>query len=313
MDLFGRVFKGPAPLTVRQPVDPRPAVSAIVTAFARVEQTLAMLRVLQACDPAPAEILVHVDGGDGPCAEAVRHACPGARLLMSPRRVGPGGGRNTMLAAATHPIVASFDDDSSPIDRDYFARVAAVFATVPDASVVGASVYHSHQPVGPDARSAAWVADFSGGACAYRRDHFLETGGYVPLTAAYGMEEVDLAIRLHARGRRVLHTPWLRVFHDTDLARHADPDVTAASVANLALLTFLRYPVTMWIVGAAQCLNRIAWLSTHGRRRGILPGLFSIPALLRAHVPVRRTVPAAALGSYLRLRRRSIAVSLDVA
>ena len=60
------------------------------------------------------------------------------------------------------------------------------------------------------------------GACVYRRSAFLEAGGYVPLPVAYGMEEVDLALRLHSRGGKILTTPWLRVFHNTDLKRHAE-------------------------------------------------------------------------------------------
>lgn len=288
-------------------------ISAIVTAYRRTEQTLATLRAIESCEPRPAEILVHVDGDETACAAAVQRSHPRVRVISGRHRIGPGGGRNAMMAAATHAVVGSFDDDSYPIDRDYFARIAAVFAECPQAAVVGAHVYHRHQVVGPDARVAAWVADFSGGACAYRREAFLSTGGYVPLTTAYGMEEVDLALRLHAQGRRILDTPWLRVFHDTDLAHHADPAVTAASIANLALLTYLRYPVAMWPVGAGQCLTRIWWLLRHGRRRGILRGLASIPATLTTHAGARRLVPASALRSYLRLRRRPVPASLGIA
>lgn len=278
-------------------------VSAIVTAYQRVDRTLQTLRALEAAAPPPAEILVHVDANEAACAEAIRRAHPAARIIVSETAVGPGGGRNKLIAAATHPIVASFDDDSQPIDADYFARVAEVLDRIPAASVVGAHVYHRCQAVLPDVRTAAWVADFSGGACAYRRDHFLESGGYVPLASAYGMEEVDLALRMHARGRRVLQTPWLRVFHDTDLAHHAEPAVTAASISNIALLTYLRYPVALWIVGAGQCLNRIWWLLGHGRRHGVLQGLRGVPALLRRHAQARQLVPPSAVLSYLRLRR----------
>jgi len=181
---------------------------------------------------------------------------------------------------------------------------------VSDASVVSACVYHRHQVVEEDRRTAAWVADFSGGACAYRRDHFLEAEGYLPIATAYGAEEVDMALRLHSRGRKVLLTPWLRVFHDTDLARHAEPKVTAASIANLALLTYLRYPVSLWIVGAGQCANRIWWLVRNGRARGVLRGLRDIPPTLRRHRAARRLVRAADVLSYLRLRRRSEPVEL---
>lgn len=293
------------------PVDSRVSrVTAIVTAYQRLDRTLETLRALEQCAPPPDEILVHVDGNQAACADAIRRAHPAVRVLLSAAHVGPGGGRNAMIAAATHPIVASFDDDSYPIDRDYFARLVDVLGRVPGASVVGAHVYHRHETVRAAERSADWVADFAGGACAYRRDHFLETGGYVPLPTAYGMEEVDLALRLHARGRRVLQTPWLRVFHDTDLARHADPAVTAASVSNLALLTYLRYPAPVWIVGAGQCLNRIWWLLGHGRRRGVLEGIRRIPAVLRRHRASRRPVPSSVVLSYLRLRRHAVPASL---
>ncbi len=285
-------------------------IAAMVSAYRRVDQTLCTLRTLEACDPRPAEILVHVDGNQTACADAIRSAHPGARVFVSRMIVGPGGGRNTMVAAATQPLVASFDDDSYPIDRDYFDRVVQVFARFPDASVVGAHVYHRHESLAPDENAAQWVADFSGCGCAYRRDHFLETGGYVPLETAYGMEEVDLALRLHARGRRVLQTPWLRVGHDTDLGHHNEPEVTSASVANLALLTYLRYPPTLWVVGAAQFFRRIWWLLGHGRWRGILRGVMRIPALLRAHTKARSIVPASAVWSYLQLRRRPIPVDL---
>jgi len=172
--------------------------------------------------------------------------------------------------------------------------------------VVTASVFHANENIEAAAKTVEWLADFSGGACAYRREHYLEAGGYVPLPTAYGMEEVDLALRLHANGRRILRTAWLRVYHDTDRARHADPRVTAASIANIVLLTYLRYPLSLWGIGLWQCLNRIQWLLRHGRRRGVLRGLWQSPALVMSHRQQRDTVSASALRSYFRLRRRSV-------
>ncbi len=288
---------------------PTADVTAIVTAYKRTEEALNTLRILEACDPAPAEILVHVDGGEHDCAERIRTAFPIAGVIVSDERVGPGGGRNKLIAAARHPIVASFDDDSYPLDRDFFARLEQLFGEFPDASIVDASVYQLYQPVEPDADRSEWVADFSGGGCAYRRAGFLETGGYVPLTAAYGMEEVDVGLRLHARGGRVLRSRRLRVFHNTDLARHADPIVTAASIANIALLAYLRYPRWLWGVAAGQCLKRIAWLVRHRRVGGVVTGLRSIPATIGRHRRQRNPVSTQALRSYWALRRHPIPVS----
>jgi GT2 family glycosyltransferase len=285
-------------------------ISAIVTAYERIEQTLATLRVIQSCTPPPDEVLVHVDANRRDCEQAIRKAFPTARVLLSEEQVGPGGGRNKLVDAAKFEFVASFDDDSYPIDVDYFARAAKLFEQFPDAAVICAALYHAGETIGLDERSAQWTADFSGGACIYRRQAFLDAGGYVPLPVAYGMEEVDLALRLHARGGRILTTRWLRVFHNTNLERHADPLVTAGSIANLALLAYLRYPVTLWVVGMGQCANRLLWLLRHGRRRGILKGMTMIPAHLWANHRYRLPVSKDVVRSYLALRRAPIAQNL---
>jgi GT2 family glycosyltransferase len=232
------------------------------------------------------------------------------RVLRSEEQVGPGGGRNKLVDAARFEFVASFDDDSYPIDSDYFARAAKLFEQFPEAAVICAAIYQVGEAIGLDERSAEWTADFSGAACIYQRQAFLDAGGYVPLPVAYGMEEVDLAIRLHWRGARILTTRWLRVFHNTNLAHHADPRVTAGSIANLALLAYLRYPVTLWGIGIGQCANRLLWLLRHGRHRGILKGVTMIPAHLWSNHRYRLPVSAGAVRSYLALRRAPIAQSL---
>ena len=280
-------------------------ITAMVTAYRRVDAVLKTLHTLRACDPAPSEILVHVDGSADETAAAIRRAFPDLAVTVSRENIGPGGARNAMVAAAHHEIVASFDDDSYPIDRDYFARLATLFERHPDAWVVGAHVFHRHEAITLDSESAAWVADFVGCGCAYRRSRYLETGGYVPLPTAYGMEEVDFGLRAHALGGRVLRAARLRVFHDTDLSHHADPAVTSASIVNLALLAFLRYPPSLWAVGAAQCANRIQWLVRHGRRHGVLSGLAAIPATLARHRERRQPLPARSVRSFLALRRRA--------
>ena len=287
-----------------------PRISAIVTAYERIEQTLATLRVLQSCNPRPDEILVHVDADQVQCEQEINREFPDVRVLRSSDQVGPGGGRNKLMDAAQFDFVASFDDDSYPIDSDYFERALKLFGRFPEASVICAALYHMGEAIGLDDRSAQWTADFAGGACIYRRSAFLDAGGYVPLPVAYGMEEVDLALRLHSRGGKILSTPWLRVFHNTDLKRHADPGVTAGSIANLALLAYLRYPVSLWAIGVGQCMNRLLWLLRHGRRRGIVKGFAMIPSHIRANQRYRLPLSSAAVRSYLALRKTRIHADL---
>jgi hypothetical protein len=51
-------------------------VTAIVTAYRRQDQVLNTLRILHECDPSPAEVLVHVDGGEHAFADKIRAAFP---------------------------------------------------------------------------------------------------------------------------------------------------------------------------------------------------------------------------------------------
>jgi GT2 family glycosyltransferase len=286
------------------------SISAIVTAYERIDQTLATLRILQSCVPAPDETLVHVDANQISLDNSIRDAFPSVRIIRSEQQVGPGGGRNKLVEAARFEFVASLDDDSYPIDSDYFARALRVFEKFPEASLICAALYHAGESIGLDAQSAQWTADFSGGACIFRRKAFVDAGGYVPLPVAYGMEEVDLAIRLHAQGGKILTTPWLRVFHNTDLQRHGDPRVTAGSIANLALLAYLRYPVSLWGIGVGQCANRLLWLVRHGRHRGIVKGVTMIPGHVWENHRYRAPVSKKVVRSYLALRRAPVEVRL---
>src|SRR5438128_390266 len=114
-------------------------ITAIVTAYQRIAQTLATLEKIRACHPAPDEILVHVDGNQAQCKEAISKAFPDVHVLYSETRVGPGGARNKLIVAAKTQWVASFDDDSFPIDMDYFDRVQFLFEKFPAVSILCAA------------------------------------------------------------------------------------------------------------------------------------------------------------------------------
>lgn len=278
-------------------------ITAIVTAFQRIDQTLATLAKLGACVPAPEEILVHVDGNQTQCEAAIRQTFPDLEVLLSDKSFGPGGARNKLIAAAHNEIVASFDDDSYPIDPDYFARLVDLFEQFPDAAVITADVFTRNEFLHPPNNRIIQVASFMGGACAYRRSTFLQTQGYVPLPVAYGMEEVDVALQLHALGHRALKASCLRVFHDNDYSGHHSPKLVSGTIANAALLVYLRYPLSAWPRGTLQIGNAVVYALRHGRWHGVISGLLRIPGYLLAHRHCRRVVSGEVLHSYLALRR----------
>src|SRR5262245_33120243 len=121
---------------------PTVPISAIVPAFERTDKCLQTLQRIYGCLPRPIEVIVHVDGNQQGIASRIRDAFPEAQVLCSADRKGPGGARNELIGHATQELVASFDDDSYPLDCDYFQRAVAVANGSRDASIIGAALYH---------------------------------------------------------------------------------------------------------------------------------------------------------------------------
>ncbi|ANV84736.1 family 2 glycosyl transferase [Picosynechococcus sp. PCC 7003] len=283
-------------------------ITAIVTAYNQPDKTIETLNKFKQCNPSPSEIIVHVDGGKVELQSLLQKEFPDIKIILSQENIGPGGGRNKLIKMAQYDLIASFDDDSYPLDIDYFDRLLKLFTGFPDASIITAKLYHQNELIEDATEQSYWVADFAGCACAYRKSIFFNTTGYIPLPIAYGMEEVDLALRLHAQGYRILQTDFIRVFHNTDRKRHSNHRVTSSSLANIALLAFLRYPILCWFIGLLQLISRIIWLIKNQRYQGIATGIIMIPQHLWTHRQFRQTVSASVLLSYLSLKRKPLLI-----
>ncbi|MEO3707157.1 glycosyltransferase family 2 protein [Trichormus azollae] len=288
-------------------------VTVIIPTYNRLAKLLETLDKILNCNPRPDEIIIHIDGNDNTTEEELKSRnFQTVKIIKSSIQVGPGGGRNLAITHATNPIIASFDDDSYPLDTNYFERLTKIFDSFPTAAIFLAKIFHLHETILPAKPTSRWVSDFIGCGCAYRKEVFQQTTGYVNLPVAYGMEEVDLSLRLHHMRWGILESSWLRVFHNTQLEHHNNPRITAASIANLILLAYLRYPILFCWLGIGQCLSRIFWLIRYGRTSGIVEGLFLIPKLIRQYHHQRQPISAKSLLSYLHLRRNTLPVSSEM-
>lgn len=269
----------------------RSLVSVIIPTWRRTDQLRLALNHLLACRPLPGEILIHVDAGDSvtPVMLAAEFSNR-VSWITSLKNQGPGGGRNLLVPQASFPLIASFDDDSWPIDIDFFHIAQTLMQHNPQAAVLAGQVTLRDQPVLPPQGTITEVNCFENCASVFRKDAFLKTGKYLPLRYAYGMEEADVALQLMDAGWTILKAPQLRVYHDSELQHHASPEINAAHITNTALLAFLRYPVSYWPLGLAQVGNRIRYALSVGRRRGIMAGVLGIPRAIRTYAQARQPV-----------------------
>lgn len=276
-------------------------VSVVIPAWRRVDILRKTLVVIGRCDPSPAEVLVHVDGGEQEVLHMLEAEFPAVGVLCSDQLLGPGGSRNRLIGAAKHELVANFDDDSYPRHMDYFARVMDTAARFPSAAMISAASMESEW-CKPQYQN---LSVSSGCGCVFRRSWFKKTTGFVPLPIAYSMEEVDVSLQLHALGGRIVHDPFLRVLHDRDLPDTVDAITNAHILANTALLPYLRYPHWLWVAGFCQVLRRVLYLLYHGWTEGLLDGLRMIPNHLVRYKSYRRNVTSPALLRWLILKQHS--------
>lgn len=278
-------------------------VAVIIPTYNRGAAVVQVLERVFACQPRPEEIWVHIDQSDGLLERQLKQRFPEVHILSSMDRLGPGGGRHRCLLACRSPYAVSFDDDSWPVDKDFFAAIAPLFASFPDAAIFGAGIWHRSEGEKRRTNVVRRVASYVGCGHAIRVAAYRDIRGYLARPTPYAIEESDVGLQLFVRGWHVYTAEELRVYHDTDRTHHDAAEITAYTITNLALLAFLHYSAIDFGRGAAQVANRIAFCLRKGRIRGIAAGLAGIVTECYRNRSLRRPIGHRTLMDYLKLRQ----------
>jgi GT2 family glycosyltransferase len=278
-------------------------VAVIIPTYKRGSAVVSVLEKVLACDPQPAEIWVHIDQNDGTLERHLMERFPDIHILTSTGRLGPGGGRHRCLLACGAPYAVSLDDDSWPVDADFFAAIEPLFSSYPRAAIFGASIWHRAEAEFRRSRVVRRVASYVGCGHAMRVAAYRDIRGYLARPMAYAIEESDVGLQLFIRGWQVFSAEELRVYHDTDRTHHEAAEVTASTITNLALLAFLHYPAMDLGRGAAQVANRVAYSVRRGRIRGVASGVGGIVTECYRNRALRAPIRHEVLMEYLRLRQ----------
>jgi glycosyltransferase involved in cell wall biosynthesis len=278
-------------------------IAVIIPTYNRGMAVVSVLERIHKCVPQPSEIWVHIDSEDSILERELKQRFGHVRVLTSPRRLGPGGGRHRCLLACNTSYAVSFDDDSYPVDSDFFSAVERLFLEHPEAAIFGANIWHRHEPVRVRTSKLIPRPSYIGCGYAIRLAAYGQVRGYLPRPSAYGMEESDLSLQLFAADWQVYEAGNLRVFHDSDFRHHQSAEITSACITNLGLYVFLNYPITGWVWGLAQVANVVAYSIRMGRVRGICSGIYRIPIDCYYNRRFRKPVSWQILRKFLRFRK----------
>jgi glycosyltransferase involved in cell wall biosynthesis len=282
-------------------------VAVVIPTYNRGMAIFSVLERIHLCDPAPAEIWIHIDLSDGILEHDLKVKYPGVSILTSAKRVGPGGGRHRCLQNCRAPYAASFDDDSFPLDPDFFGTIDRLFSENSRVGILSARVQHRGGPEISRSDALRRVPNFIGCGHAIRLSAYRQIRGYLPIPVSYEIEEADLSLQLLGANWAVYETGELRVFHDTDLDHHRSEEVTSAGITNLALNAFLHYPLLALGWAAVQVLGKVTYCIRMKRYAGIVEGIGAIPGACWRNRRYRRPISWKTLVAFLMFRRDDLA------
>ena len=198
-------------------------------------------------------------------SEVVR-SFPSARMVSvsSRRNLGYAAGVNLGVAHTTAPYVGVFNPDG--VTRpETVARLAGALEHSRDAFMAGARFVSTAVLEEPPACAPRRVAWLPGAAMLFRREWFLDIGGFDPGFFMY-CEDVDLSRRARARGWKLVVAPDAVFFHAREFGQlESLRRIRMWTVSNTSLV--YQYGTPRWRAMARLARQRAGWFRNLARKR----------------------------------------------
>lgn len=271
-------------------------ISVMITTRDRCEELRRTLEILFELQAPADEVLVCADGCSDGSSEMMRQQFPNCILLENEVARGSVFSRDRLLRAASGDVVASFDDDSYPLEKDFFARVGQLFAEHDDAAVIAfPEVRNGDEAAQPNKTSSSpphLVSAYANCAAAMRRDVYLRSQGF-PVFFTHMYEEPDYALQCYALGYVVRFEPSLRVRHHVSAAQRKPIRRHHLNARNELWSVFMRCPFPqLMIVALFRIWRQFCYAWSEGSAWAIREPLwwwsaiFGLPNCLRRRQPI---------------------------
>lgn len=282
--------------------------SVILTTRNRREELLRTCGVLEQLDPGPDEVLIFADGCRDGSAVEVRRRFPAFHVFEGEGR-GSIPARDFLIRRAIGDIILSFDDDSYPLRSDHIGVVRELFAMNPEIGILFFPQRTDEYPetlAKTEFGEAKLGAGFYNSAAAFRKNVYLEAGGFVTFFSHMG-EEPDFAMCCIAQGKEVVFFPKLVVRHHFSAIGRNEIRNHHLHARNEMWSTWLRCPLALLpVMTAWRWTTHIRYAGRRGPKWLVREPLWwwdclkGVPRVARNRQPV-------SIESYLRwirLRRR---------
>jgi GT2 family glycosyltransferase len=279
-------------------------LSIVIITYNRPGELLRTLKQMHALPEQPPIIVVD-NASNQDVSRLVQYHFPKVKTLRLTNNLGAAA-RNLGVQRARTPYIAFCDDDTW-WQADALRQAVDLLDAYPHVAVLSAKILigdterkdpacleMEHSPLNSDHLPGRAVLGYFAGACVFRRDAFLDAGGYEP-NLFIGGEEALLALDLATRGWLLLYAPQLIVHHYPSLQRDVGSRQKLLA-RNAIWIAWMRLP---WDSALKQTL-RILYTAY---RQDILPVtavnvLRGLPWVMRH----RRVIPIEVESMYRRIQ-----------
>jgi glycosyltransferase involved in cell wall biosynthesis len=196
-------------------------------------------------NPQPLEILVCADGCTDDTVAMVRHEFPSFTLFENSPSQGSVSARDKLLRFAKGDVVVSLDDDSYPVNDDFFSQLIPIMEAHPEAAVItfpelrNDNVFASanKRPSSPGHYASA----YPNCAAAMWREFYLEQPGF-PKFFIHMYEETDYGLQCYSGRAAVWFEPSLVIRHHLSSAQRQPVQRHHQNARNELWSVWLRCP-----------------------------------------------------------------------
>lgn len=285
-----------------------PKISVSILNYQRRETLRLCLQTALAQDHPAFEVLVVDNASTDGSPEMVEADFPAARVVRMAANVGCAA-RNAGVTAARGAVVVTVDNDVLLDDRGALRRIEELFADRPALACANFQILDAEGQL--SRRDWCHPRDFTEagssfptdyvleGACAFRREAFLATGGYwAPFFI--GHEGVDLALRLLDAGGDLLYWPNVSVRHLVSEEARPSPRIYYTFTRNSVWIPLRNHRLGPGIVAFSRDMALMSFSSLRSGHvgsfvRGVLDGVRGGRNALATRRPLHKA-------TYVRLR-----------
>ena len=269
-------------------------VSVVITTQDRLTDLRTCLDRLFSMCPMPAEVLVCADGCSDGTVEFLKQSSHGSlRYVVNNEGLGSVASRDNLIRGAASENILVLDDDSYPMQEDFFAKVKALFQEFPDAGVITfPEVLNDGRATISEDTEPVEVKSYPNCGALMSRSVYLSSSGF-PAFFFHTHEEPDYACQCYGLGKIVVMYPQLQVRHHRSPENRNSLKADVLNARNECLSVIMRAP---FLLCGPVLFGKIVVHTLHFLKRGIahitmLPRLYwefmlKLPAALKQRNPI---------------------------